>query len=152
MRGTSSEWGWTMRGVTGGMSLVVAVLAAGCSGGDGRVAVYPVQGKVTVGGEAPSGALVVLYPVPGASKTDIRPSARVGRDGSFKVTTYEADDGAPAGEYTATIQWNKLVKKGGDYAAGPDVIPAGYGSPDRSEWKVRVASAANDLPAVDIRK
>ena len=78
-------------------SLGAILLVAGCSGGDGRVPVYPVMGQVTVGGEVPEAALVVLYPAQGGGENELRPSAKVNQDGSFTLTTYEADDGAPAG-------------------------------------------------------
>src|SRR5262245_38760390 len=104
----------------------LVVLVAGCSGGDGRVPVYPVKGKVTAAGEIPEGALIVLYPARGGGESELRPSAKVRRDGSFSLTTYDAEDGAPQGDYIATVQWNKLIKKGKDYAAGPDVIPKDY--------------------------
>ena len=80
------------------------------------------------------------------------PSGKVREDGSFTLTTYDADDGAPGGEYTATIQWNKLIKKGQDYVAGPNVIPRAYEVPETSSWKVTVADAPIELPPLDIKK
>jgi major membrane immunogen (membrane-anchored lipoprotein) len=139
-------------GWVGVPALLAAVLVVGCSGGEGRVTVHPVKGKATVAGAVPEGALVVFYPAPGAAAKDLRPSGKVTKDGSFTLTTYDADDGAPAGDYTATIQWNKLIKQGGDYKAGPDVIPGAYGSPEKSTWKVKVASGPNELPPLDIKK
>lgn len=135
-----------------GCLLGLAVLLAGCSGGDGRVAVYPVKGKVTVAGEVPEGALIVFYPAEGGGEKELRPSAKVRQDGSFSLTTYEADDGAPSGEYTATIQWNKLVKKGQDYVGGPNVVPKEYASRDTSRWKIKVAAGPNELPPFEIKK
>ncbi|MFO0951873.1 MAG: hypothetical protein U0835_12120 [Isosphaeraceae bacterium] len=64
-----------------------------------------------------------------------RPSGKVSEDGTFQLTTYEAGDGAPAGEYTATLQWNKLVKRGNDFVAGPDIVPPAYTSPEQSPGK-----------------
>jgi hypothetical protein len=129
---------------------VLAASLAGCTGGDGRVPVYPVSGKVTVAGAVPEGALIVFYPAEGVVQPEHRPSAKVERDGRFRLTTYDAGDGAPAGDYTAVIQWNKIVKKGNDYVAGPNVVPPAYASRERSRWKVRVASAPNDLPHLEI--
>src|SRR5688572_9444304 len=114
--------------VSAWVALSVMCLSGGCSGDDGRLPVILVHGKLTVAGEFPEGALVVLYPSQKLGEDEIRPSGRVQNDGSFRVTTYEAVDGAPTGEYTATVQWNKLVKKGGDYSAGPNVIPKVYAS------------------------
>ena len=130
----------------------LAALLAGCSGPDGRVPVYSVKGKVAFAGEAPVGALIVLHPIDGGGVKAPRPSAKVGADGSFSVTTYDAGDGAPAGAYTATIQWNRLVKKGQDYVAGPNVIPKAYEAPETSPWKITVATAPNELGAIEIKK
>lgn len=133
----------------------VAGLAAwltGCGGAEGRVPVYPATGKVTVAGEVPEGALVVLYPARAGVEAELRPSGKVRHDGSFSLTTYDADDGAPKGDYTATIQWNKLVKKGSDYAAGPNVIPRTYAAPETSPWKVQVGEARKEFAPLAIGK
>ena len=129
-----------------------AFAAAGCSKDDGRIPVYPVKGKVSVLGQVPEGALVVLYPTPGATNLEIRPSGKVKQDGSFELTTYEADDGAPVGDYTATIQWNKLVKRGPDTVAGPNAVPPKFGSPDTSPWKIKVGAAPTDLTEFSVTK
>jgi hypothetical protein len=128
----------------------LAILLNACSGDDGRVPVYPVKGKVAVAGEPPIGALVVLYPARPVGEKDLRPSAKIGQDGIFSLTTYVADDGAPAGEYTATIQWNKLVKKGPDYSAGPNVVPKQYAARETSPWKINVESKFNELAPINI--
>lgn len=134
--------------------LCLAAILAGCGADDGRVPVYPAGGKVTVAGEIPEGALVVLYPAKkGEGEGEgLRPSGRVKPDGTFRLTTYDADDGAPAGEYAATIQWNKLIKQGADYKAGPNVVPAEYAAAESSPWKIKVSEAPNELEPLDIKK
>lgn len=154
-RSPRRQWQWASRlrgpAVALGCSCLAAILA-GCGADDGRVPVYPAQGKVTVSGEAPDGALVVLYPAKGGTEAELRPSGRVKPDGTFRLTTYVADDGAPAGEYTATIQWNKLIKQGRDYKAGPNIVPGAYAATDSSPWKIKVSEAPNDLAPLDIKK
>lgn len=113
--------------------------------------VFPVSGKVAFNGEVPDGALVVFHPTNAVEKAP-RPSAKVKQDGTFTVTTYDGDDGAPAGDYRVTIQWFKLVKKGADVSAGPNVLPAQYSAPERSPWKVTVAESRNDLNSYEIKK
>jgi hypothetical protein len=135
------------------LCLGMAIFLPACSGPDGHVPVYSVTGKVAVAGEVPVGALVVLYPAktdPGAQ--ELRPSGKVGTDGAFRLTTYDADDGAPAGEYTATLLWNKLVKKGQDYAAGPNLVPVEYATRETSSWKLTVDAKPNELLPLDIKK
>jgi hypothetical protein len=132
-------------------ALVGLPAVTGCRQDDGRVAVYPVKGKVTVAGVVPAGALVVLYPQAGGDGT-LRPSGKVKADGTFALTTFEADDGAPAGEYVATVQWNKLIKRGQDHVAGPNVIAKRYSDRDASIWKINVAAAPNELEPLTIVK
>ncbi|WP_406697453.1 hypothetical protein V5E97_01215 [Singulisphaera sp. Ch08] len=130
----------------------LAMLVTGCSSDDGRVPVFPVKGKVSVAGEVPEGALIVFYPTTAGGETELRPSAKVKPDGSFSLTTYDADDGAPSGDYTATIQWNKIIKNGKDFKAGPDLIPKSYASRESSLWKIKVAEAPNELEPLTITK
>ncbi len=136
------------------LSLVLALALAccGCSQGDGRLPVYPVTGKITVFGEVPEGALVILYPQAQGGDTEIRPSGKVRRDGTFSLTTYDADDGAPTGEYSATIQWNKLIQNGRDYKAGPNVVPKDYASRETSPWKIKVEALPKELEPLAIAK
>jgi hypothetical protein len=85
-------------------------------------------------------------------RTPARKRGKVGTDGAFRLTTYDADDGAPAGEYTATLLWNKLVKKGQDYAAGPNLVPVEYATRETSPWKLIVDAKPNELLPLDIKK
>jgi hypothetical protein len=70
----------------------------------------------------------------------------VGADGSFSLSTYDKDDGAPAGEYAVTIEWQKLVTKGQEAEVGPNVLPDRYGKPQTSPLKATVTDAPTDLP------
>lgn len=132
--------------------LVLVMMFAGCGDEEGRIPVYKVTGKVTVSGEVPEGALVVLYPAKIQGDQELRPSGKVRSDGSFSLTTYDADDGAPVGEYTATIEWNKLIKRGQDSVAGPNVIAKDYAKRESSTWKIKVEDTPNELPPLQITK
>jgi hypothetical protein len=131
----------------------VALLAAiGCGSGGGsaadRVPVFPVEGSITLKGQPMPGAIVTLHPKTPIDKVP-SPRAQVDRDGRLKVTTYNGGDGAPAGEYTVTVQWYKLVKTGGDLIAGPNVVPPKYGQPRSSDLVVNVAEAGPN--SIDIK-
>ena len=143
---------WTTSSRTGAiLALGFAVSGSGCAPTDGRLPVYRVAGQVSVRNEAPEGALVVLHPT-GTAPAEVRPSAKVQRDGSFELTTFEANDGAPAGDYVATLQWNKLVKQRGNYSAGPNLVPRAYASATTSPWKVTVAARPNTLSPLAITR
>jgi len=141
---------------------MVAVVAAGlglsgCGSGD-QLPVYPVKGEVRLDGEPTDGAFLVFHPVAGAAtegdkKTGdpIKPKAVVKSDGSFQLTTYDTGDGAPKGDYAVTVEWNKLVKKGNDVSAGPNVIPTEYAQPQTTPIKVTLGGAT-DLEPITIKK
>ena len=59
---------------------------------------------------------------------------------------------APTGEYTATVQWNKLVKKSQDFAAGPNAVPKAYAKPETSAWKIRSRRPQTELPPLQITR
>jgi hypothetical protein len=126
--------------------LPAVALMSGCKS-EVRVPVFPVAGKVTYKGQPTVGAQVVLHPVKAEETSDVAPSGVVGNDGSFTVTVYEPGDGAPPGDYVATIQWRKFV----DGGAGPNVLPKEYSSPTTSPVKVSVQSGATNIPPIAIK-
>lgn len=153
-RTVSGRWPNPIRGVLLGLGAAACGVSLGCGGAEGRVPVFPAGGKVTVGGEVPEGALVILYPAKAGGENELRPRGTVKADGSFKLTTYDAEDGAPAGDYSATIAWNKLIKRGSDFVAGPNIVPPQYASKDASPWKIQIKEGSNELPeqAITIKK
>lgn len=131
--------------------ILVAVATAiftGCAG-ETRVPVFPVSGKVQFQGKPPAGAIVVLNPVGATSNLDVLPTGTVKDDGSFTLTAYEPDDGAPVGNYVATIQWFKVTKDAG--GPGPNVLPKTYSSPKTSPVKVNVESGPVQIPLIAIK-
>src|SRR4051794_25148709 len=77
--------------------------AAGCGGDGGQVPRFPASGTVLVGGKPSPGVRVVLHPSDRLGDLDaLKPSGVSGDDGAFRLGTYEAGDGAPAGRYKVT--------------------------------------------------
>jgi hypothetical protein len=87
---------------------LVCALLSGC--GDGKPAVYPVTGQVLVKGKPADGAYVVFHPKCGGDDKSPRPYATTDSSGNFKLTTYESEDGAPAGGYRVSIVWRPQPK------------------------------------------
>ena len=131
------------------VALAALLTASGC--GETRVPVYPVTGKVTFQGKPPVGARVVLHAANPSDIDDVAPSGAVQSDGSFVITAYEPGDGAPEGEYTATLQWFKLVGDAGGSAPGPNVLPKKYANAATSPVKVSVATGPVQIPAIVIK-
>jgi hypothetical protein len=130
--------------------LLPAVIAvSGC--GESQVPVYPVSGRVTYQGKPAAGATVVLHALGVADTQDVAPYGVVENDGTFAITVYEPGDGAPQGDYVATVEWRKLVANGGGAAAGPNVLPRVYANPKTSPVKVSVANGPVEIPPITIK-
>jgi hypothetical protein len=122
------------------------LLSAGCGESE---PLYPVTGKVLLDGKPAAHATVVFHPVaakPGA----VRPRAKVEPDGSFKLTTYEANDGAPAGEYRVTVE---LWLSSGRGDEGPTSrLPAKFANPESSGLTATVTAGPNELKPFTVTK
>jgi len=126
---------------------VVAALlaaAAGCSSSAPDIAnqkpVHPVTGQVFVGNQPAAGAFVLFVPVNEPQPPpDPRPRAEVKADGSFALSTYGEEDGAPAGEYVVTIRWTAPEDQ--------DRLQGIYSDPASSKLRATVGETKNELPA-----
>jgi hypothetical protein len=126
-----------------------ALLLASCSRDSSRKPTYPVTGKVVLpGGKAPEHATVVLHPVDESDPEPVKPRGKVAKDGTFTLTTYESQDGAPAGEYRVTVElW--LASGRGD--EGPTSrLPAKYARPETSGITATIPPRPTDLKPIEI--
>jgi hypothetical protein len=135
-----------MRHVAG--LVLCAGVAVGCGGGDGRLPVFPVSGRVVDAQGRPAEKAVVTFHRAGARAGDPRPSGRVAADGTFRLSTFAENDGAPAGEYAVTVVWpgpppKELRSDPGE--EGPDRLSGRYRDPEKPAWKVTVREGPNDL-------
>jgi hypothetical protein len=129
-----------------------ASLSAGCGKADTNcLPVFPVKGQVQFEGRATPGALVVLHPARVDSQTP-RPRGKVDKDGAFALSTYSANDGAPTGDYTVTVEWQGLVGSGEDVRLGPSLLPPKYSNPRTSDLRARVVEGSNQLPPIQLRR
>jgi hypothetical protein len=134
-----------------GLILTFAALT-GCGSREPRVPVVAVTGKISFQGQVPAGAQVVLHPVATSAESDVVPSATVKEDGTFAISAYDQGDGAPPGDYIATVEWFRLVSTGdGGGGRGPNVLPVQYASPVTSPIRVTVKPEATELPPIEIR-
>jgi hypothetical protein len=90
--------------------LMLTALLSSCSGGAGgdRLPTHEVTGKVTLGGAPIADAAIIFSPVKEGQPVAL---ARTDSQGAYSLTTYEAGDGAVAGDYVV------LVSKGGGDSA-----------------------------------
>ena len=86
------------------LSLTAVLSLAGCSDETaGRVDVYPVSGKVTLGGTAPIAGATISFAPQGKYPVAI---GKTDDNGEFTMTTYEWADGAAPGTYDVLISKN----------------------------------------------
>jgi hypothetical protein len=135
------------------LAAAIAVTVTGCGRSHpDRVPVVPVDGTVTFEGKPTPGATIVLHRKDKAPSAVPAPRAQVEKDGTFRFTTYDANDGVPPGEYVATIAWYKLTGQGRDVQPGPNVLPSRYSNPATSKWEVHVAEGPLRLPPTTLRR
>ncbi|HEY7313547.1 MAG TPA: hypothetical protein VH643_29625 [Gemmataceae bacterium] len=135
-------------------AVLVALLPLGavsCGGkGNDRKPTYPVRGRVLFQGKPATGALVLFHPVHEDDPAAVRPHGQVNGDGAFVLSTYEAKDGAPAGEYVVTIDW-----RNNDPGYGPEgssLLPVKYATPKASPLRATVKAQTNDLAPFQIAR
>jgi hypothetical protein len=128
----------------------VVLSAVSCSKND-RIPLFPVQGKVLLDGKPLAHAFVVFRPVGEAGPQGLHPRAQADTDGIFVLSTYESEDGAPAGEYKVTVQKYKAPT---DADNGPPVnlLPGRYAKPNSSRLTARVQEGQNDLPPLELKR
>lgn len=138
------------------LAFAALLVAAGC--GSGKPATVPVTGKVAFNKTtAPAGALVVFHPADDALEKRIggKPFATVGEDGSFTLTTYAADDGAPEGDYGVTVEWRGKAKGvklalGDGGAGGALLVKEKYANPQKPILKATVKKGEPNTFAFEV--
>jgi hypothetical protein len=135
-------------------------MLAGC-GGDPQIGgkVYPVKGKLTVGGQPVANVTVNLYPV---DKAGAIASGTTKTDGTFQLYNADAREGAMAGKYKVVLVQGqdraaaeaayKSASGGGAAGAngqrGPTVasnLPEAYLKQDTTPKEVDITAGSNDL-------
>ena len=110
------------------------------------------RGKVVFKGQPVAGARVTLHARP-ADRFKANPFAVTDADGTFDVSTYHPNDGAPTGEFDVTVSWapprNPNVSEPED---GPEWLPPRYQKPVRSGLRVTVEAKENHLSAFELKR
>jgi serine/threonine-protein phosphatase CPPED1 len=105
-----------------------------------RKATHPVRGSAYFEGAPMAGAFITL-----TSEKDLPPAKPtrafgvVEADGSFKLSTYQAFDGAPVGEYLISLTWRPAGK------TGSSMLPARYDTPAKSGLRATITAGTNDI-------
>ena len=111
-----------------------------------RKPVQPVAGTVLLDGVPVPGALVTFYLVDPADRTKATRSGDgyAEADGTFRMTTYTAFDGVPAGSYKVTVvRREPFFEPSGKL--GKNRLPARYASPQTTDLTATVKTGPNEL-------
>jgi hypothetical protein len=106
-----------------------------------KAAVHPVRGEAYYQGAPMAGAVVTLTP-DAKLKKGVAARGIVQPDGSFALTTYQADDGAAEGEYAVTVAWREKLRNG---KVGANLLPERFGKTDQSGLRATIRAGQNEL-------
>lgn len=130
---------------------LLALGVASCGKDDGRKPTFPVTGKVLLpNGKPAEHATVVFHPVGDSDPAAVRPRGKVGADGNFALTTYDGNDGAPAGEYRVTVELY-LASARADEGPSNRLNPK-YAKPESSGLSATVAAGPTVLKTIELKK
>ncbi|VTT97303.1 Uncharacterized protein OS=Pirellula staleyi (strain ATCC 27377 / DSM 6068 / ICPB 4128) GN=Psta_2985 PE=4 SV=1 [Gemmataceae bacterium] len=116
---------------------------------------HPVTGKVTFDGQPVGGVVVTLFPLdaPTVPKVPKNPQGVTRGDGTFTVSTFADNDGAPAGGYRVLLRWpDPEGTKSERGAEGGEDKLLGWYDAAHSKFDVRVKAGNNDLPVMNLVK
>jgi hypothetical protein len=127
------------------------VLIAGCGGSGQKMTLVPVTGKCLFKGKPAVNAQIIFHPLSRTAEWEgaYNPHGTVQSDGSFQVSTYKPNDGAPAGEYKIQITWfhnpNSKSQDPESSSAAVDRLGDQY-SAEKTPLKITVSA---DQPALE---
>lgn len=129
-------------------ALHLLVVAVGCGGAPDGKATAKAGGKVTANGQAVPGGTISLQPLGSGSSGVGKPaSGQIQSDGSFKLTTYVADDGAVLGKHRVSFApppAQAAEVPAGGHAAAPQKGPFDDLVPQTPEVEIK-AGENNEL-------
>ncbi|HJT33687.1 MAG TPA: hypothetical protein VJ783_16700, partial [Pirellulales bacterium] len=103
--------------------------------------------KIVVQGQPAAGAVVSFVSL--ADAFALRAQGKAGPDGVFQLSTYELNDGAPAGRYGVVITWPgsnpRSQGEGDEELQGSDRLGGRYSNPQASRWIIEVIDQPVEL-------
>jgi hypothetical protein len=136
----------------GALACALVALAA-CGDGRNLHKVYPVKGRILVNGQPANECQIVLNRTSDIPNP-VTPQALTDANGEFEITSYFANDGAPEGEYIATITWRErsgVTKQDFD---GPDRLGGAYAKVEKTKglpgFVLKVEKKPLDIPPFEL--
>ena len=135
--------------VLGSAGIVLAIAVFTLSPSAPPCPVHALSGRLIVGKSIPAGAQITLLARSGPLPEDAVPRAVVRADGTFTFGTFSKEDGVPAGDYVALVQWFRVSKDG---SGGANALPTKYSSMATSPLSVTVTDGPNPPVEFVIKK
>ena len=127
----------------------LVVSLASCGQSATRKPTFAVSGKVLDGSKPLAHATVVFHPLDGADAATPKPRGKTDETGTFRLTTYDADDGAPAGQYRVTVeQWATVNPEQGPV----NRVSAKFANPAGSGFTADVTNGPNDPKVFTLKR
>jgi hypothetical protein len=136
-----------------GLTLLAAAsfLPLGCGDRTPRIPVFPTGGTVLSAGRPAANAIIVFHPVgptatPAGGQEIASSATETDEEGRYRLTTYMADDGAPAGDYVVTVLPHAPSVEDGDGRVRPPAVSAAlarYTDPATSPFKASIKPGDN---------
>lgn len=134
------------------LAAVLGLIVSGCDQGPQLPTCYPVSGRVLVGGKPVVRAVVSFHAqAPQPDGKTYNGSTFTDDNGAFRLTTFTAGDGVPAGDYVVTIS-AKWESRNGQDVGVPDLFGGKYASQEKSTLKVTVEEKPLELEPYDFPK
>ncbi|MCC9599532.1 hypothetical protein LOC67_03090 [Stieleria sp. JC731] len=122
-------------------------MSIGCGKEAWKSATYPAGGSFTVNGKPAVGAVVELVSLgQPPDERNSRPWAIVKEDGSYTLSTYESEDGAPVGNYAITLRWPPDVTQ----PSFEDQLGGKYTTARATQWSVEIKEGENSIDPIVI--
>ena len=142
----------------GAFAAAVLVSCAACDGGAtaGRPKVFPATGMVRYKGKPAGNVIVSLVAADGkeyveAGGTKYRPRAQTNLQGEFALSTFDAKDGAPAGEYLVALESVGPPDAPYNSDTPTDYLKGRYRDPAKTNIKVAIKPGDNVLSEIDLK-
>lgn len=131
-------------------SLLCGLLTSGCNERASEQQRYPVRGTVLLNDAPLAEAMVVFHPKIVDDHMP-RPVAQTNAAGEFVLTTLTPADGAPAGEYSITVELRAKVQIGEELVReGADLLPRRFRIPQESGLAYTVTEGNNVVPPLKL--
>jgi hypothetical protein len=133
------------------LTILVASLAFGltsCGKSDAHRPTFPVSGQILLpDGKPAEYALVIFHPVGPADGP--KPRGKVLANGTYQLTTFATDDGAPAGEYQVTVE---LWLPGRPDEGPSNRLNAKYAKPESSGLTATVGTGPAEIKTISLKR